>query len=84
MGKGQAPSQSNAEGQGESSGDRQSGRADAADTGDRANTRGKGEFIKLPPRDRNAIMQSRKESAPSEYAPAVEQYLRNLSDGDDK
>jgi hypothetical protein len=28
-------------------------------------------------------MQSRKESAPSEYAPAVEQYLRNLSDGGD-
>ena len=84
MGKGQAPSQSNAEGQGESSGDRMSGHAAAADKGDRANARGKGEFIKLPPRDRNAIMQSRKETAPSEYAPAVEQYLRNLSDSEEK
>jgi hypothetical protein len=84
IGKGQAPSQSNAEGQGESSGERMSGHAAAADSGDRANARGKGEFIKLPPRDRNAIMQSRKESAPSEYAPAVEQYLRNLSDSEDK
>jgi hypothetical protein len=84
IGKGKAPSQSNAEGQGESSGDRMSGHAAASDKGDRANARGKGEFIKLPPRDRNAIMQSRKEIAPSEYAPAVEQYLRNLSDSEDK
>jgi hypothetical protein len=29
-------------------------------------------------------MQSRKDAAPSEYAPAVEQYLRNLSDSEDK
>jgi hypothetical protein len=84
QGQGQAPSQSTAEGQGQGTGDRLSGHAAAADNGTRANVKGQGEFIKLPARDRNAIMQSRKESAPSEYAPAVEQYLRNLSDTDEK
>jgi PAX-interacting protein 1 len=83
-GQGQGPSQSTTEGQGQGSGNRQSGHASASDNGQRGNNRGKGEFIKLPPRDRNAIMQSRKESAPSEYAPAVEQYLKNLSDSEDK
>jgi hypothetical protein len=37
-------------------------------------------YLGLPPRDRQAIQQSQKEKYPAEYAPMVEQYLRNLSD----
>jgi len=84
IGQGKAPSKSTAEGQGQGSGERQSAHAAAADNGQRGNNRGQGEFIKLPARDRNAIMQSRKETAPSEYAPAVEQYLKNLADSEEK
>jgi hypothetical protein len=83
-GQGKGPSQSTVEGQGQGTGQRQSGHASAADNGERGNNRGKGQFINLPKRDRNAIMQSRKESAPSEYAPAIEQYLRNLADSEEK
>ncbi len=37
-------------------------------------------FVSLPARDRAAILQSQAEKYPQEYAPQVEQYLRNLSD----
>ncbi len=37
-------------------------------------------YLGLPARDRQAIQQSQKEKYPAEYAPMVEQYLRNLSD----
>lgn len=36
-------------------------------------------FIGLPERDREAIQQSQRENYPEEYAPLVEQYLRNLA-----
>jgi hypothetical protein len=39
-------------------------------------------YLGLPPRDRQALQQSQKEKYPAEYAPMVEQYLRNLSDQD--
>ena len=41
---------------------------------------GSSKFTGLPARDRAAIQQSQGESYPQEYAPLVEQYLRNLSD----
>jgi len=37
-------------------------------------------FAGLPPRDRDAIQQSRAEKYPEEYGPMIEQYLKNLSD----
>jgi len=36
-------------------------------------------FIGLPERDRQAIQQSQSEPYPEEYAPMIEQYLRNLA-----
>lgn len=44
------------------------------------NVTGSSRFTGLPARDRAAIQQSQGESYPQEYAPLVEQYLRNLSD----
>ncbi|MBL9166747.1 MAG: hypothetical protein JNN07_03330 [Verrucomicrobiales bacterium] len=41
---------------------------------------GSSKFTGLPARDRAAIQQSQSESYPQEYAPLVEQYLRNLAD----
>ncbi len=36
-------------------------------------------FIGLPERDREAIRQAQSEPYPEEYAPQIEQYLRNLA-----
>lgn len=41
-------------------------------------------FIGLPARERNAILQSMGERYPEEFAPLVEQYLKNLSDASSK
>lgn len=41
---------------------------------------GSSRFTGLPARDRAAIQQSQGEAYPQEYAPLVEQYLRNLAD----
>ncbi len=41
---------------------------------------GSSRFTGLPDRDRAAIQQSQGEAYPQEYAPLVEQYLKNLSD----
>lgn len=43
-------------------------------------TAGSSKFTGLPARDRAAIQQSQGEAYPQEYAPLVEQYLRNLAD----
>lgn len=48
--------------------------------GPRRATSGTGKFIGLPARDRAALLQSQGEKYPQEYAPLIEQYLRNLSD----
>jgi hypothetical protein len=40
----------------------------------------RGQYLGLPQRDRQAIRQSRQEKYPAEYAPMIEQYLKNLSD----
>ena len=41
-------------------------------------------FLALPPRERAAVMQSQKEKYPAEYAPQIEQYLKNLADQNEK
>lgn len=48
--------------------------------GPRRSASGGGRFIGLPPRERAALLQSQGERYPQEYAPMIEQYLRNLSD----
>lgn len=48
--------------------------------GPRRSASGSGKFIGLPARDRAALLQSQGEKYPQEYAPLIEQYLRNLSD----
>ena len=45
-----------------------------------ASVNGAGAYIALPQRDRQALKQSQGDKVPQEYAPMVEQYLRNLSD----
>lgn len=48
--------------------------------GPRRSTTGSGRFIGLPARERAALLQSQGERYPQEYAPMIEQYLKNLSD----
>jgi hypothetical protein len=38
------------------------------------------QFIGLPSRDRQAILQSQTEKYPEEYGTMIEQYFRNLAD----
>lgn len=48
-----------------------------------AGSTGSSRFTGLPARDRAAIQQSQSETYPQEYAPLVEQYLKNLADQTD-
>lgn len=48
--------------------------------GPRRNVSGEGKFTGLPARDRAAILQSQGEKYPQEYAPLIEQYLKNLAE----
>ncbi len=48
--------------------------------GPRRSAAGAGKFIGLPARERAALLQSQGERYPQEYAPQIEQYLKNLSD----
>ncbi len=41
---------------------------------------GKGKFITVMNRERTAITESQGEPRPQEYAPMIDQYLKNLSD----
>jgi hypothetical protein len=43
---------------------------------------GSSSYLALPARDRQAIQQTQGEKYPEEYGPAVEEYLKNLSDQD--
>lgn len=45
-------------------------------------TTGASGFLALPPRERDAIMQDRKEKYPEEYGAMIEKYLKDLSDTD--
>ncbi|MGE3308907.1 MAG: hypothetical protein AB7O66_02985 [Limisphaerales bacterium] len=48
--------------------------------GPRSSASGSGRYIGLPARERAALLQSQGERYPREYAPMIEQYLKNLSD----
>lgn len=48
--------------------------------GPRGNATSGKKFVKLPERDRQALMSTGAAKYPEEYGPAIEQYLRNLSD----
>ncbi len=48
--------------------------------GPRSSTSGTGRYIGLPARERAALLQSQGERYSREYAPMIEQYLKNLSD----
>jgi hypothetical protein len=87
-GQGQQPGQGEGQGRGQNPGARAGkGRGDAGNffgagggDGPRRNTTGSGRFIGLPARDRAALLQSQGEGYPAEYAPMIEQYMKNLSD----
>ena len=61
-------------------GDRKDTTAKAGSSGARGNAVGASTFMSLPARDRQALKQTQKEKYPEEYGPAIEQYLKNLSD----
>jgi hypothetical protein len=93
QGEGQG-GEGNSPGQGEGKGrSRQPGSRSGKGTGDAGNFFGKGgadgpkksatgsgRYIGLPARERAALLQSQGERYPREYAPMIEQYLKNLSD----
>lgn len=93
QGQGQG-GEGNSQGQGEGKGrGRQPGSRAGKGTGDAGNffgaggadgpkrsTTGTGRYIGLPARERAALLQSQGERYPREYAPMIEQYLKNLSD----
>lgn len=41
---------------------------------------GSGKFISVTSRERTAIEQTQEEKRPQEYAPLIDQYLKNLAD----
>jgi hypothetical protein len=65
-------------------GDRKDTQANASNGGPRGNGAGASNFTSLPARERQAIQQGQKDKYPQEYGPAVEQYLKNLSDQESK
>ena len=65
-------------------GDRQDTQAGATANGPRGAVAGGSGFMNLPARDRQALKQTQKEKYPEEYGPAIEQYLKNLSDQESK
>lgn len=75
-GRGKAPGARAGKGTGDAGNFFGSGGAD----GPRRNSSGSGRFIGLPARERAALLQSQGEGYPQEYAPMIEQYLKNLSD----
>ena len=79
---GQGRNKRSREGQPGPSGDGREGnwRGQGGGDGPTQNVSGSSKFTGLPARDRAAIQQSQSEGYPQEYAPLVEQYLRNLSD----
>lgn len=87
-GQGKNPGQGQGKGRGKMPGSRAGkGTGDAGNffgsggaDGPRRNASGTGRFIGLPARERAALLQSQGEGYPQEYAPMIEQYLKNLSD----
>lgn len=83
-GQTQARSQARVPGQGQpvgpANGDVGNWRGAGGAEGPRQPTEGRSAFLGLPARDRAALLQSQAEKYPQEYAPLIEQYLKNLSD----
>ncbi len=87
-GEGNSPGQGQGKGRGKAPGSQAGkGKGDAGNffgsgggDGPRGGASGSGRFIGLPARDRAALLQSQGEKYPAEYAPMIEQYLKNLSD----
>lgn len=86
QGQGQTPGQGQGRGQPPQQGNGRQGNWDGSGGGEgaRRNTAGASSYIGLPKRDRAAILQSQSEKYPQEYAPLVEQYLKNLADQSEK
>ena len=76
MGKGQGNEQMAQGG----SGNRMDDNTNVTSGGPRRNVADASQYIGLPERDRAALRQSQNEKYPEEYGPAVEQYLRNLAE----
>ncbi|MCC7375168.1 MAG: hypothetical protein IT581_10985 [Verrucomicrobiales bacterium] len=87
-GEGNQPGQGQGQGRGKMPGSRSGkGTGDAGNffgqggaDGPRRGAAGTGKFIGLPARERAALLQSQGDRYPQEYAPMIEQYLKNLSD----
>lgn len=75
-GKGRQPGSRSGKGTGDAGNFFGSGGAD----GPKKSATGTGRYIGLPARERAALLQSQGERYPREYAPMIEQYLKNLSD----
>ncbi len=75
-GRGRTPGSQSGKGTGDAGNFFGAGGAD----GPRRSATGSGQFIGLPARERAALLQSQGEKYPQEYAPMIEQYLKNLSD----
>jgi len=52
----------------------------STDPGTLHNTTGSGKFVTVAARDRTAIDQTQAEKRPQEYAPMIDQYMKNLAD----
>ncbi len=83
-GQGQKPGAANEQMAKAGKGNRQDTKSNVTEGGDRRSERGAGSYITLPTRDRAAITQSQNDKYPEEYGTKIEQYLRNLSDNDEK
>ena len=52
----------------------------STDKGTLHNVSGNGKFVSVAARDRIAIDQTQEEKRPQEYAPMIDQYMKNLAD----
>jgi hypothetical protein len=80
QGKSDSQSEQPAEGTSAAKDPKYGNAGDGSPDGARADVRGNGQYLGLPPRDRQAVQQSQGEKYPQEYGSMVEQYYRNLSD----
>jgi len=52
----------------------------STDKGSMHDVSGSGKFVTVASRDRAAIEQTQSEKRPQEYAPMIDQYMKNLAD----
>jgi len=92
QGQGQQPGQGQAQGPGQANennakggtGQRQGNETNVTNDGSRRGRDGSATYVGLPARDREALHQSQGEKYPEEYGTMVEQYMRNLSDQENR